>query len=736
MKDLRLGLPALLMLLLVRANQTTLVFALCAGFIVTLAGLVFHRRNLAPLVASLLLTIGVCAIIGPGILTFHGVCDRSDPFASAIDDGRYITAEATLTSYPESDSTSAESQTLAQLQSVDGTHSQHTVRLRSSSTIAAQWRRGDRIRLSGIAEESYEGDRAYGQISVTQAQIVAHGLAFPQRIHDVLVENTHPLVVGVVVGDDSRLSEEDTQRIRQLGLSHLTAVSGAHVSLVIMGVVMLIGRSYRWLTAILAMLALAALIVIVGNEPSVTRASIMGALVIFALAIKRPATAFPLLCCTVIVVSLVSPRTAQSLGFLLSTAATAAIVLFGRPLSSLLSRFLPATVTELVAIPFVAGTATLPVLASIQSVFSLWTVLANAIVAPVVAPLTISGLFGGILGTLSTTLATPFLAIAQASAWWIIWCSRMLVKLPGSSMSLPTVLLVHLALLAGVVVIGYVGPNLRAVAGIGLVLLIGLALQRPASIDGEWKAIACDVGQGSALLVRGGGRVVMIDVGPANSKVGDCLRAAGVRHIDLLIVSHFDADHVRGLEDVLAVSSVDEVWVSENTYPRHNSEWANRLLKMNDASVTGVRAGATLTWRSGTHVTLRASVISPRVVRGGESETNADSLAVVVETANLAIYALGDIDEFKQDQLAEEVPVNPGAIRVVLVPHHGAASQSQRLRDAINPHVAIFSVGENTYGHPTRNALRLWQTERTARTDQCGSIAITVDALIAQCSML
>lgn len=724
------------MLISLFVGQRALMTTAGIGILLCIAGLLLHRRDMAPKTTSLVITVGICVIIGPALATFHSVSDRIDPFATAIDKGSFVSAVLTLSSYPESGIT-GKSEVLARLESVNGAPSELTVRLSAATEKAANWRRGDRLEVRGLAEDTYEADRAYGQIRVSEAELIERGPDFAQRIHDVLAHHANGLVLGVVVGDDSQIAEEDVLRIRQLGLSHLTAVSGAHVSLVIMGIVMLVGRKHRWGTAMLAMFSLGALLALVGNEPSVTRASMMGALVIFAIAIKRPASAFPLLCVTVIIVALVSPRTATTLGFLLSTSATAAIVLWGRTLSAMLATVLPKPVAELLAIPFVAGIATLPIVASIQNSFSLWTVIANAIVAPVVTPLTITGLIGGILGVASTTLASPFLAIAQMCAWWIIWCARTLVELPGSAVSLSTVLMVHVAILVSVVAIVRFRVRARACVAVGVTAFVLMTGQRPASISDDWQAVMCDVGQGSAVLVRGGGRVIMVDVGPADSNVERCLQSAGVTHIDLLVLSHFDADHVRGLEEVLSVASIERAWVSGNSHPLYNSDWALRLLTMENVRITEVKAGSTLGWRTSDaeQYILQATVLSPNVVRGGESETNADSLVVKLRTGDLEVYALGDIDESKQRQLANFLGDMPRstATRVVIVPHHGATSQSRELRDIIDPHVTLISVGENSYGHPTRQALTVWNSDRVARTDQCGTITLTASSLISGC---
>ncbi|XCB30239.1 MBL fold metallo-hydrolase [Arcanobacterium hippocoleae] len=94
----------------------------------------------------------------------------------------------------------------------------------------------------------------------------------------------------------------------------------------------------------------------------------------------------------------------------------------------------------------------------------------------------------------------------------------------------------------------------------------------------DWELIQCDVGQGSGLLARNNGKTILIDTGPEKSNAAACLRRNSVKNLDLLVISHLDADHVGGFAAVLKHAQVREIWVSENKNPKYRFAWLKNLL--------------------------------------------------------------------------------------------------------------------------------------------------------------
>lgn len=555
------------------------------------------------------------------------------------------------------------------------------------------------------------------------------------------------LIPGVVVGDDSRLQPEAVENMRVMGLSHLTAVSGAHMSIAIGAVLAIVGRKRPKVAALASLMAITGIVRIVGNQPSVLRAGYMGIGLCGGLALRRTTSAIPLLSLTVIGVALTDVRLAQSLGFQLSTVATFAIVVFSYPFQRALAKTLPRSVTDVLAISLIASVATAPLLLGIQERSSVWSPLANALVAPAFAPLTILGMAGSLMLLVWPPLGHLMLRMCEPFTWWLGNVAGFMVKVPGIFAPLTT-LAITVAVVALIIVavrLELVVPLFVAFAGIACAMAaMPVVASAQAGILPNWQVVQCDVGQGSAMLVRNKQVTAMVDVGEAGSGADRCLRAAGVKKLDLLVLSHFDADHVRGTEDVLGAVEVGEVWYSQNPHPVATSQWVARLLDARgiphraasrgdafpatDASAAfpahGEEDGAR---PSGDPL---VTIVGPRSAYGTDSDTNADSLVVRAQTEDHSVLILADSPGVRQSALVGLA----GEVDVVVAGHHGARDQSESLAKSLKPEVALFSVGEgNTYGHPSQEALTTWAAPVQQRTDLCGDISLDGGSVLSKC---
>ncbi len=540
------------------------------------------------------------------------------------------------------------------------------------------------------------------------------------------------LVPGVVLGDRAQMDASLRDAMQVVQLSHLTAVSGAHVAVITGALIAILGRRRALLSAVLSMLALCGLVILVTGQASVVRAALMSALIFVALALERPAQAVAALSVSVILGVLLDPWLATSYGFLLSASATAGIVLAGGPLAAWLAERVPRLVAEAIAIPLTAQLACLPVLLLFADSGSIWGVVANCLVAPVVAPLTISGMASALLAGFVPVLASLILLPAQMASWWIWQIATRLAGWPGSGVPLWMASLGSVLIVAGVMGLlrflrgdrgghraergSRVALAVVALGALGICILVG---QRRAhgGIPSDWAVVQCDVGQGSGLIARSHGRTLMIDVGPETDAAAQCLRQADVEHLDLLVLSHAHSDHIGGLPAVVDEVEIEQVWVSPNTEPAANSAWAFRQLEEAGVPVYMASAGTQL---EGTDGMAAAAVLWPRTMRGGgEEAANHQSIALWIDAAG-GVLVLSDMDESAQSALATDTPV----VTTVVVAHHGSADQSARLADVLSARLALVSVGENSYGHPSQRVLELYAESDIYSTKDCGTIVV------------
>lgn len=547
------------------------------------------------------------------------------------------------------------------------------------------------------------------------------------------------LLPGLAIGDTSAVGTELDEAMMTSSLSHLTAVSGANCAVVI-GLIMVaggvLGVPRGWRIASSACV-LVSFVVLVTPEPSVLRAALMAFLVLLSLAGGRPARGVPVLGLAVIGLLTFDPWLARSYGFVLSVLATAGLLLLAGPLTRTLGRWLPIPVAALIAIPLAAQLACQPVLILLNPSIPTYGVVANVLAGPAAPTATVLGLLACILLPWAAGAGTLLAMLAWVPSAWIAAVATFFAALPGNRIPWPDggVGAALVAVVATLIVVIAIrspdGPDrwrriAAAVLALALAAYVGVvsgnslraALTRPAN----WQYAACDVGQGDAMIVRSRGQVALIDTGADQALVLACLDTLGISRIDLLVLSHFDIDHVGATAGV--IGRVNRAIVGPD-----DSSYAQRLiaqLRRGGAEVEQVSRGA-----NGGLGEFRWRVLWPPSRLGGIEPGNDASVALAFEGVGecgdgcLGSVFLGDLGE--QSQSLMLATSRMAAADVVKVAHHGSADQDARLYERLNSRVGLVGVGaDNGYGHPAPRLLNLLAAGGTtvARTDSMGLVLV------------
>lgn len=248
------------------------------------------------------------------------------------------------------------------------------------------------------------------------------------------------LLLGMAYGDDSSISTRSLSSLQVAGLTHLTAVSGANITLIFVVAYRLIYPVWPYRPALIAVgvLASSAYVLLVGLDGSVLRAWVMGLLGALGLVLGHGAYRLSFLSTCVIVLVFALPPLATHYGFILSVVATASLIILAPAISRLLSRYLPLLLADLLALPTAASLWCAPVILVLSESLYPYTVLANLLAAPLVAPITVLGLLALITYTLG--IAQPLIDIlldtggflAQGLLLIALWCD----VLPASQLPL------------------------------------------------------------------------------------------------------------------------------------------------------------------------------------------------------------------------------------------------------------------------------------------------------------
>ncbi|MEC5179371.1 ComEC/Rec2 family competence protein [Arthrobacter sp. CG_A4] len=263
------------------------------------------------------------------------------------------------------------------------------------------------------------------------------------------------LLPGMVTGDTSALDPQLDAAMKTVGMTHLTAVSGANCS-IILGSMLFAARSLRLKRTAAAAVCLAGLgmfVLMVGPDASVLRAAVMGAVGLMALAGGRTGRGLSFLCLAVIGLLLAEPALSTSFGFLLSVLATLGIVVAGRPIMTWFPAAVPRWAAAGLAVPLAAQTFCGPVIVLLQPQFSSYALPANVVAAALVAPVTLLGTAAVPLVALLPAAAAVPLGIAAVFAGGVGGVARFFASLPGAVLPWPEggFGVATMALLSGVV---------------------------------------------------------------------------------------------------------------------------------------------------------------------------------------------------------------------------------------------------------------------------------------------
>jgi competence protein ComEC len=431
------------------------------------------------------------------------------------------------------------------------------------------------------------------------------------------------------------------------------------------------------------------------------------------------------------------PRAVADVGWQLSFAAVVAIALLApRWRDALGRRRVPAPVAEALALTGAATVGTAPLLAAHFERLSIVSPVANLVAAIAVAPVVWLGTLAALAGQLPA-LGAPIAAPADALVavldtlvafplGFVGWVAHVAASAPHATVAVT--LGGPLAVAGAYAALGALAVSRRAravAAGAGLAgaLVVAWGRVHPPAPPRALTVSFLDVGQGDATLVQRGPRAILVDTGPPGGPVVRRLRAAGVRRLDLLVLTHAQADHEGAAPAVLAAVPVSAV-LDGGSYVR-SPERAAIEAALRSHRVRRLRPDAGEVLRDGP---LRLAVLWPRrqaAIAAAAAGEDPNQSAIVARVSDGAFDMLLTADA----ESPVTLPIAPADVDVLKVAHHGSADPGlPGLLKRLRPRLAVIEVGRhNPYGHPSPSALSaLRAVPRVLRTDRDGTVRLTI----------
>lgn len=551
-------------------------------------------------------------------------------------------------------------------------------------------------------------------------------------LENIFPEDTQAFARALLLGDTTKLSYRLDTAFQVSGIRHVVAVSGLHVSILFSLVYMMAGKR-RFLTAILGIPALIAFAAVAGFSPSVVRACIMQSLVILALLLKKEYDPPTALAVAVLILLTSNPLTVTSVSFQLSVGCMIGIFLFCKKIHDYILRgnlgklakkkgitgMVIRWFTASVSVTLSSMSLTAPLCAAYFGMVSLIGVLTNMLTLWVISLVFYGIMLACTVGAIWTAGGCILAAVISWPMRFIQETALLLAEFPLSAVYLESdyiaVWLVFCYVLFGLFLLRKKKQPLLLTACIlmGLVPALALSWLEPR----QYCATVIDVGQGQSVLLRSKDKTYLVDCGGDSAdvsadKTASLLLSRGIFHLDGVIVTHYDADHVNGVENLLVRIPADRLYLPDA--PDEKS-FRESLEQLPDISVQWVREITALETEGG-----MCTIFPGEKGKAG----NQSSLSILFQRENCDILITGDRTHKGERDLMQQVELPE--LELLVAGHHGSNdSTSLSLIAATRPASVAISVGENNrFGHPnpeTLDILQLYGCE-IYRTDTQGTI--------------
>lgn len=545
-------------------------------------------------------------------------------------------------------------------------------------------------------------------------------------------ENT--LLKGILFGYTADMPDMISEAYSATGMAHILAVSGMNVAFIPLIIYFIIKpfNSKPRLADSIAIAAIWVYAVISDLSPSVLRAAIMLSVLLGGRLLNRKTDTLNSLSIAAIIILIINPLDIYNIGFMLSFAATAALLSIYKPIEGFLARFMPKALAEICAATLAPQIATLPIIAYYFNQIPTLSLLANIAIIPFNGFIFLAGLvlsaLGALLPVVASAIAYPlYIILRSVNIFTLAMAGIPWVAVNVPSPSIPLIVAYYITICA---VFLWRRMSRRQVTSIAVALafIIAIELFTVWANDNRLKVVFLDVGQGDSIfistpshkniLIDGGNRVDYMEDGfdAGQSIVLPYLKHNGIMHLDLIAYSHPDSDHMGGL-----VSVMNELRVDTVLYSIYDEEFLSTALNKG-ARVVKLAQGDRIEVDDGIVFEVLYPLAQPSFDGG-----NNDSLVLKLKYRNFSLLLPGDIEADAENELIQDADLESAVIKV---PHHGSdTSSTDGFIAAVKPDVAVISLGNNNFGQPSDNVIRRYYDigAQVYRTDKHGAVSIVTD---------
>ena len=589
-----------------------------------------------------------------------------------------------------------------------------------------------------------------GKVQVLKGKNVNFFLYVSNKIRNKIINNinkvfpneTKGVFLGILIGYDEFIEENIKDNFARSSLSHILAVSGAHVSYVLLGISFFLKlfKMPKKIQKIIICFLLIFYLFIINFTPSVTRAIIMSIILILQLVLNRKQDTATTISFSSLIILISNPYKILNIGFLLSYAGTIGILVWVKKFQEEpknLKEKIIFFVKNIIYVTLSAQILILPIMTYCFNIISLTFIFSNLISGIIIGPVILIGLILISFSFFNIKLLTIIVIPYNFLLLILIKSTEIIAKIPISSVYVKTPN-IFLIILYYIVVFNFfifiiirrskrvylnkklnclilkikkkLVTNVLNIFSIILIIIIIFIVYN--KIPKKLIINFIDVGQGdSCFITTPKGKKILIDSGGSESyDVGKnvllpYLLDRGVTKIDYIIISHFDTDHYKGFEIVMKNLKVKNAIISKQAENSENYEEFIKIAQKNKINIIIVNKGDKLNIEKNLYINILWPNNSTLL---NENALNNNSIVCKLNYRNFSCLFTGDIEKIAEEQMVKDYEKSKILESTILkVAHHGSkTSTTQELLKMIKPKIALIGVGKNNkFGHPNNETL-------------------------------
>lgn len=556
-------------------------------------------------------------------------------------------------------------------------------------------------------------------------------------INGTLTDEEGNLLLAILLGDKDKLSEDIQESFKTSNLSHMLAVSGAHVSYIILGLTYvlqnsIIGKKNGKIVCIIFLLFFMA---ITNFTPSVTRACIMAILTLFSGIVYRKSDVYTNISVAALITLIFNPYSLLDLGFQLSYGGTIGIIIFIKRIQEKKSNSKVINyIKQMALVSVYANIIIIPIMMYHFNTVSLTFIISNIMASPILGIIVITG-FLFIIASITVKPLIRLIAIfIKPILSILIKISQICSKLPFSSILVVTPYIFNVISYYAIILYCIKSKKNNKCKIIICLLIVLILINFIIYIfPQKLRIFFIDVGQGdSTLIITPDKKTVLIDGGGSDSfDVGEkvllpYLLDRRILKIDYVLISHFDTDHCGGILTIMEKVKVKNIIISEQAEHSENYERFKKLMINKKIRLIEVKKGDKI--KIGRYSEFKILFPPSRLL--SENPLNNNSIVAQFNYNNFKMLFTGDIEKLAEQQIlkAEKAEIRADILKVA---HHGSKTSSiPEFIKAVKPKIALIGVGKNnTFGHPNQQTIKNLENIkcRIYRTDLQGEIIIKID---------